>query len=465
MCRSIFSPKLDKAERDDDIIAQSTVAAHPPYRVGLTTLGCRVNQYETQAMLELLETQDFAQAPPGEVCDLYIVNTCTVTSESDRKSAQAVRRVLTQNPKAVVLVTGCSSSLSPERFAGMAGVDIICGTRSKLRAASAAAMLVKAGQKNAAPQIFRDPTDSLDEPFEPMTITRAAGGRTRVYVKIQDGCEGRCAYCIIPKVRGPIRSKPLEEAICEIRALVAEGYREVVLTGIETSAYRPGLIPLLQACEELEGLDRVSLGSLDPSLLKPAFTDELAKLNKLTPHFHLSLQSGCDRTLAAMRRRYNTRMIAEYTAYLREKIPDVTFTADVIVGFPGESEEDFASTADFLCKLKLLHMHIFTYSIRPGTEAATMKEQLPKAVKDTRSVALSAVASASAEAIIRPYVTEERVMPVLFESYENGYAVGHTPNFLEVYVPFPSDPSGRIYDIRFTKFENKKLYGECTNAR
>ncbi len=431
----------------------------PSSRVSVTTLGCRVNQYESQAMLELLESEGFTEAEDGEPCGLHIINTCTVTKESDRKSAQLVRRAIAQDPNAVIMVAGCSSSLSARRYADIAGVDFICGTRGKLETAKHAAALVRSGRKNQAPVIFSDPAEKSDEPFEPMCIHRAAGGRTRVYVKIQDGCEGRCAYCIIPKVRGPIRSKPINEAVSEIEALVRQGYKEVVLTGIETSAYEPGLIPLLRACEEMDGLERVSLGSLDPSLLRPNLTDEIAGLTKLTPHFHLSLQSGCNKTLNAMRRKYNTRMIAEYVAYMREKIPDVTFTADVIVGFPGETDEDYAEAERFLDSLDLLHMHIFTYSIRPGTEAATMACQVEKAVKIARSARLSEVAERSAERVIRPYASEERVIPVLFETYENGEAVGHTPNFLEVHVPMPSDPSGRIINIRLTKFENKTLYG------
>lgn len=435
-------------------------------KAGIYTLGCRVNQYESQAVAELLAKYGIVLTDFSEKCDLYVINTCTVTSESDRKSGQIVRRAAKENPNAVIIVTGCSSELDPKRFEKIAGVDFICGTKDKLQAVRAAAELLLRGQKNSSPIIISsDKSCSEAAVLEPMRIHSSGSGRTRAYVKIEDGCEGKCAYCIIPKVRGPIRSKPLDEAVAEISALATAGYKEVVLTGIETSAYEYGLDKLLYECEKINGLERIRLGSLDPTLLKPQFIDSISGLSKPVPHFHLSLQSGYNKTLFAMRRKYNTEMISENIAYMRSKIPDITFTTDIIVGFPGETEEDFLHTVKFLDSLNLLYMHIFTYSIRPDTEAATMDKQISKAEKERRSAELQRTANASRDRVIEGFVKNNRIFPVLFETFSDGYAVGHTPNFLEVTVKADEIFQGQISDIKLTNYINRKIYGECTNAK
>ena len=296
-----------------------------------------------------------------------------------------------------------------------------------------------------------------------MTIRRSE--RTRAYLKIEDGCESRCAYCIIPRARGPIRSKPLAEVVEEARALMEAGYAEIVLTGIEISAYGKDLtekLPdLLRALDALPGLERIRLGSLDPSLMTPAYTELLKEIRHLAPHFHLSLQSGCDRTLNAMRRRYNTAMVRRNVDAIRAAFPDACFTADVIVGFPGETEEDFQNTAAFVGSLDLLDCHIFPYSIRPGTEAAKMSGQLSGDVKEARVHALEKIIADGRQRVLTAQIG--KTLPVLFEEERDWYQIGHTASFLEVSVPIDEPLHGRILSVELAAVENGRLIGRLTD--
>lgn len=313
------------------------------------TLGCKVNQYESQAIAEEFEKNGFIIGRFSEKCGIYIINTCTVTAESDRKTRQMIRRAARHNPKAYVLVAGCYSQLNPGKTAGIDGVDFICGNSNKMRLVDAALGLIASGEKNGAADIKVD--DIMSAPLERMCIHSSE--RTRAYVKIEDGCDNRCSYCIVPQARGHVRSKPAEDVVEEVKGLVAAGYYEIVLTGIETACWGrdlgdENLADLLEKVDAIEGIGRIRLGSLDPSLMKPEFVDRIAKLSHLAPNFHLSMQSGSSRVLAAMRRRYNAETAESNIAYIREKIPGVTFTADIIVGFPGETEEMFMETVDFV---------------------------------------------------------------------------------------------------------------------
>ena len=343
------------------------------YTVGIYTLGCKVNQYESEAIAEALTRGGICVQSPALPCDAYIINTCTVTAESDRKARQFIRRAIKQNPDAYIVVTGCLAQTSPAMLSAIERVDAVIGNTQKMAAADTVFSLLKCGKKNIEPQILVEPIDSA--PFEPMCITRF--DRTRAYVKIEDGCESRCTYCIIPSARGSIRSKPEEEVLDEVRALCQNGCREVVLTGIETASYGKDLhdtdlASLLEKVDAIPGIGRVRLGSLDPSLIRPEFVARIAPLTSLAPHFHLSLQSGSSRVLALMKRKYNADQAMKAITRLREALPNVKFTTDVIVGFPQETEEDFQQTVDFVRKARFLMVHVFPYSKRKGTPAATM---------------------------------------------------------------------------------------------
>lgn len=402
----------------------------------ILTLGCKVNQYESEAILEALTEAGFRYCPSDCACDLYIINTCTVTAESDRKARQLIRRLIAGNPAAFILVTGCSAQSRTARIASIPGVDAIVGNREKLRIVEIARRLMADGVKRNTP-IIEVPTLE-GAAFESMSIARF--GRTRAYVKIEDGCESHCAYCAIPAARGPIRSKPLTDILTEVTALTLGGCREIVLTGIETGAWGRDLGDmrlqnLLCEIDRIPNIGRIRLGSLDPTVMTPDFVEKIAGLKSLAPHFHLSMQSGCSATLARMRRKYNAGQAEAAMARVRAALPQVQFTTDMIVGFPGETEEEFAESADFARRAEFLHIHVFPYSKREGTPAAVMKNPVPDAVKHERVATLSRISRESCAAILdRVLACPDATLTVLPETAEEGGFTGHTPDFLEVRV-------------------------------
>ncbi len=403
--------------------------------VALLTLGCKVNQYESEAIAEAFAAAGFSVRPSREACDVYVVNTCTVTAESDRKARQLIRRLLSKNPAAFMVVTGCSAQSRTADIAAIPGVDAVVGNRDKLSVVTVAARLCEGGVKLTQPLVE---VPSLEgSRFEPMAITHF--GRTRAYVKIEDGCESRCAYCAIPAARGPIRSKAPDDVIREVTDLTARGCREIVLTGIETGAWgrdlgRMHLEELLARVDAIPGIGRVRLGSLDPTVMTPQFVERIASLSSLAPHFHLSMQSGCSRTLARMRRKYNAEQAVAAMERVRAALPRVQFTTDMIVGFPGEDEEEFAESLAFAHRARFLHIHVFPYSRREGTPAATMAGQVPEAVKHERVAALSRVSEASCAAILDEVLSAGTPLSVLPETRGAGYVLGHTPDFLEIRI-------------------------------
>ncbi|MBQ7338517.1 MAG: tRNA (N(6)-L-threonylcarbamoyladenosine(37)-C(2))-methylthiotransferase MtaB [Clostridia bacterium] len=418
---------------------QST--SHPqscPLTVGIYTLGCKVNQYESEAIAELLCAQglDAHPAHPSEICDAYIINTCTVTAESDRKARQFIRRALSHNAAAYIVVTGCLAQTNAQSICSIAGVDAVVGNRDKLTVVSELRKLIEQGEKNAAPCVRIPSLD--DAPFEEMSIRDFS--RTRAYIKIEDGCESHCTYCIIPAARGQIRSKRAEDVLQEVSLLSKNGCREVVLTGIETASWGKDLggadlADLLCAVDAIQGIGRVRLGSLDPSLMKEPFVKCISALSSLAPHFHLSIQSGSSSVLARMRRKYNRDQALAGIARLRAAIPDVMLTTDIIVGFPGESDEEFADTLDFVRRARFLMVHIFPYSPRAGTIAAQMPDQIPAEVKHARLSVLDQTCAQIRAELLTEIIRRARPLEVLFESYFDGIATGHTPNFVEVRVP------------------------------
>lgn len=426
--------------------------------VGILTLGCKVNQYESEALAEEFAREGFAVKDPSEVCDDYVINTCTVTAESDRKSRQTVRRAIAQNPNAAVLVTGCLSQVDPRGVAAINGVHFVGGSRNKMSVVSAARELLEKRPDRAVVEVG----DNSSVGFEKMCITKFP--RTRAYVKIEDGCESHCAYCIIPRARGPICSKPPHEVLSEIKALLDAGCREAVLTGIETASYGLDLdsyrlADLLCDIDQLVGERmRIRLGSLDPSLIKRAFVERIARLSSVAPHFHLSMQSGCDATLARMKRKYNTKMAREAVALLREALPDVQLTSDFICGFPGETEEDFLETAAFIDEIGFLDSHSFTYSRRAETVAATLPNQVPTDVARARTKALIERQRRITERILDGQLGRE--YDVLFETEENGVFKGHTPSFIEVEVRSDTDLRATVARVRITGHKNGIALGE-----
>ncbi len=427
--------------------------------VGIYTLGCKVNQYESEAIAEAFEKEGAKVLSPTQICDIYIINTCTVTAESDRKARQFIRRAIHKSPTAYILVTGCLSQTRPEHVAAIPGVDYICGNAQKLSVVGAAVALCERKSKNAMPEINASAPDSHG--FEEMHITHF--DRTRAYVKIEDGCENRCTYCIIPTARGSVRSKSPDDVLKEVRDLAAGGCCEVVLTGIETASYGRDLddytlSDLLCAVDRIEGIRRVRLGSLDPSLIKQDFVDRIASLSHLAPHFYLSMQSGSDRILAKMKRKYNRRMALEGMERLRAAIPDVQFSTDMIVGFPGETEEDFADSVSFVKEAKFLSVHVFPYSKRAGTPAATMPDQVPEEIKHTRVKILSEIADETRNAILDGM--EGEVREVLFETDREGYSIGHTPDFIEVIANTPHPLDGTCLPVRILSREGERVRGE-----
>ncbi len=432
-----------------------------PCTVGIYTLGCKVNQYESEAIAEALEEAGFTVQPPHTVCDAYVINTCTVTSESDRKARQFIRRAVTKNANAVLAVTGCLAQTAPEGIAAIKGVDIIVGNGNKMTVVNELSRLLLTKEKEKKPKIFV--TDITKEKFEPMCIKTF--GRTRAYVKIEDGWENRCTYCIIPSARGLVRSKPLNEVVREVTRLTESGCREVVLTGIETASWGKdlggqNLADLLCAVDDIPGIGRVRLGSLDPSLIQPEFVKRIAALPSLAPHFHLSLQSGSSRVLARMKRKYHAEQARLAMERLRAALPSVQFSTDVIVGFPGETEEEFAETLEFLRTADFLTVHLFPYSKRKGTPAESMPHQIPSEIKRRRLHELEAVARSRRESLLKDALIQSPTVSVLFETFEHGCAIGHTPNFLEVSAPSPCSRHGEILSVRLTHTDGMLCYGE-----
>ena len=347
------------------------------------------------------------------------------------------------SPDVYVIVTGCSAQLDPEKLLNIDSVSAVCGNREKMKAAELAISHAQRLREKAE-DIHNCSADGIicsceleDSPFEKMSISSSE--RTRAVLKIEDGCESKCAYCIIPQLRGKIRSKAPEDVVAEAKALSENGYREIVLTGIEVSAYakdlgqRDGLASLIEELGKIEKIRRIRLGSLDPSAINEDFIDRVSRVSSFAPHFHLSLQSGCNNTLFSMKRRYNVETVKKRVDYIRSKIPDAMFTADIIVGFPGETDADFEETRAFLKSLGLLSFHIFAYSKRPGTPAADMPAQVSSQVKSARLKALEALRADMTKAILEKELG--KTLEVIIEEYKDSVgAIGHTANFIEVVV-------------------------------
>ncbi|MBR6534864.1 MAG: tRNA (N(6)-L-threonylcarbamoyladenosine(37)-C(2))-methylthiotransferase MtaB [Clostridia bacterium] len=426
------------------------------YKIGILTLGCRVNQYESSSLAKLLIQEGFSVSAFNSMCDAYIINTCTVTSESDRKSRQAVRRARTKNPNALIVACGCSCQLSPSAFANI-GINGVFGTRNKLQC-------VKFIKERLGTDLRGDEINVLDPsslPYEKMN--GAVTERTRAYVKIQDGCDGKCAYCAIKNARGASVSNDEETIIAELKQLALDGFCEVVLTGIETSSYGldtgSDLHTLVRKASEIDGIKRIRLGSLDPAYLKKENAKSLLECEKLCPHFHLSIQSGSSRVLAAMRRKYNGEMLRRNIEDALSVSPDLRFSCDIIAGFPTETEYDLMQSAELLQKYPFLHAHVFPYSERQGTDAVHFDGAVPMAERKARGAYLDSLGRESLARLLQNDVDTHRRHSVLFETYENGMLHGHSSDFTPVTADGPKTLKGKIANVTSESVNGGVLHG------
>ena len=419
------------------------------------TLGCKVNQYETQAIEALLVSRGHKPCAEGEIADAVIVNTCAVTAEAGRKSRQAIHRLREENPGAVAAVLGCYSQLSPDAVQKL-GADIVYGTADRLKLIDAVEKAVATGEGEKA----------LDKPFERRIFEElpagAVSGHTRALLKIQDGCVNFCSYCIIPYTRGRVRSLPMEAAVRQAAELDKKGYRELVITGIEIASYgvdlpgKPDLADVVCAIADAAPHMRLRLGSIEPSVITEDFCKKIADCGSVCRHFHLSLQSGCDATLKAMNRKYDTARFYEAMQLLRRYFPDCGMTCDVIVGFPGESEEHQLETLDFLKKAQFSDAHIFPYSRRPGTPADKMDGQIDRATKAKRSKQARAVVAEMRRRFLESMIG--KTLPVLFETQEGECWQGHSDNYLEVRAE-GENLRGTVHNVRIDAVSEGILVG------
>ena len=394
--------------------------------VAFCTLGCKVNQYETNAMMQKMIEAGYEVVDFETKADIYIINTCTVTNMADKKSRQMLRRVKEINPEAILVAVGCYAQVAKEKLEQIPEIDLILGINEK----NDIVEYVEQASKNTYVSDVLHQTEFLD--FGDVTYTE----KTRAVIKVQDGCNQFCSYCIIPYARGRIRSRKPESVIKEITDVAKEGIKEVVITGIHIASYGKDfnteyrLIDLLEEIQKVDGIQRIRLGSLEPTLITEEFVTRLKKLSKICDHFHLSLQSGCNETLKRMNRKYTTDQFRHVVELLRNAYPEVHLTTDVIVGFPGETEEEFNKTYEFLKEIKFYKMHVFKYSPRSGTVAAKMPNQIDGKIKEERSNKLIELSDENEKEYNQKYIGKE--VEVLLEEREGEYLKGHTTNYMVV---------------------------------
>lgn len=424
-------------------------------KAALHNLGCKVNSYETDAMAQLLEKAGYEIVPFSEIADVYIVNTCSVTNMADRKSRQMLHKAKKQNPDAVVVATGCYVQTAVDKVKEDLAIDIIIGNNKKKEVVPILEEYFKENEKDFVIDINNT---SEYEDLEISTVTE----HTRAHMKIQDGCNNFCSYCIIPYARGRIRSRKMDSIREEMVRLAEKGFKEIVLTGINLGCYSDGektLIDVIEMADEIEGIERVRLGSLDPEVITPDFVERIGKCRKICPHFHLSLQSGCNNTLKAMNRHYTAEEYFEKCEMLRSVFENPAFTTDIIVGFPGESDEDFEASLDFAKKVEFSRIHVFKYSKRDGTVAAKMPNQVDERIKTKRSDILIA----TGEELVKKY-NENKLGTYDFVLWEeqkqiNGreYWVGHTTDYVEVALETDEELAGKIQKVALKDIINQEI--------
>lgn len=421
-------------------------------------LGCKVNQYESEAIAELFAEKGYEIVGIDEEADVYVINTCTVTNFGDKKSRQLIRKVKRQNENAIVAVVGCYAQTAPKELMEIAGVNLVIGTKDRAQIVEMVEQYDRAnGVENHVSDIMKERV------FEPLSIQKLAN-RTRAYLKIQDGCSQYCSYCIIPYARGPIRSREPQEVVAEVKRLAENGFKEVVLTGIHVASYGKdrrdtSLLDILKQVHEVEGIERIRFSSIEPNVVTEEFAQTMATLPKVCDHFHLSLQSGCDKTLKEMNRKYDTEKYRQAAATLRKYLPKVALTTDIIVGFPGETEEDFRESYAFAEEIGFAKIHVFPYSPKRGTPAAARKDQLLNAVKAERSHTLIQLSDRMAADFLADAVGTDA--EVLYErAVGEGIYEGHTTNYMKVHGRSEADLTNRIAKTHITRAEGEMLFGD-----
>ena len=427
-------------------------------KVASCTLGCKVNQYETNAMEESFINSGYEIVNFEQKADIYVINTCTVTNMSDKKSRQMIRKAKQLNLNAIIVAVGCYAQVSKEELDKIEEVDLILGNNEKKE-------IVKYVEEFQKEKIVH-----LEDVFDQEEFidfgTTLNMEKTRAVIKIQDGCDRFCSYCIIPYARGRVRSRKLDSVIEEVNSLAESGVKEIVLTGIHLASYGKDfkeditLINLLEKINKIEGIERIRLGSLEPTIINEEFLSRLSRLEKICHHFHLSLQSGCDETLKRMNRKYTVAEFENVTKLLRNTYEDVILTTDIIVGFPGETEEEFNKTYEFLKNICFYKMHVFKYSRRKGTKAAVMENQVPPSVQEPRSKKLIELSNMNEDKYNRTYVG--KTVEVLFEEQEGDYIKGHTANYLVVKVKEANIQKyhNQIEKVKVLEIKGEELTGD-----
>ena len=417
------------------------------------TLGCKVNTYESEAVKKQFENNGYTCVDFDEFADVYIINTCTVTHLGDRKSRQMIRRTKQINPESVLVVMGCYAQVAPSDIEKISEVDIIMGTDKKAYVYYAVKDFLNKRQKL---NLVTDISKKSD--FEELEVTNY-DGRTRAFLKVQDGCNNFCSYCIIPYARGRIRSRSLESSLKEARRLAEHGFSEIVIVGIHLASYGKdtgeSLIDLLAGLNDIDGISRIRMGSLEPTIFDDKFTKEISKLPKICKHFHLSLQSGCDDTLKRMNRKYKTSDYRESVRRIRNAFGDAAITTDIMVGFPGETDEEFEKTMEFVKEISFAEAHIFKYSIRKGTVAEKMPDQILPDVKEERSKELIKLTKSTQESFLNSHIGKRT--DVLFEREHKGISglyEGKTDNYITVVAKSDKDISGQILSVKIASVKN-----------
>ena len=424
-------------------------------KVAFVSLGCKVNQYETNAMSQEFVEAGYDVVDFNDVADIYVVNTCTVTNMADRKSRQMLRRVKEISPEAVLVATGCYAQVGKDELEKIEDIDLIIGNNEKKDIVE-----IIENYQNEVNSIITDVMHQKDYvEFGTTTYTE----KTRAVVKIQDGCDRFCSYCIIPYARGRVRSRKIENIIKEVEQIVDNGMKEIVITGIHIASYGKDfnyeitLIDLLEELNKIEGLKRIRLGSIEPTIITEEFVNRLSKLEKICDHFHLSLQSGCDETLKRMNRRYTCDEFENGTKILREKFPNAALTTDIIVGFPGETDEEFNKTYEFLKRVAFYKMHVFKYSQRKGTKAAVMPNQIDGTIKEERSKTLLQLSDENEKMYNSKYIGKQ--VEVLFEEKDGEFYKGHTTNYIEVFAK-GDNLENKIVTVMVNESNKENLVGD-----
>jgi len=431
-------------------------------KVAFSTLGCRVNVYESEAMTEKFIKDGYEVVSFEEFSDVYVINTCTVTNMGDKKSRQMISRARRKNPEAVVAVVGCYSQIASEEVSQIEGVDVVLGTRNK---GDIVYWVNRAREERK--QVIEVNDVLRNNQFEELSIEEYQD-KTRAFLKIQDGCNRFCSYCLIPFARGAVCSKAPEKVMNEVKELARNGFKEIILSGVHTASYGVDLegnwtlVALLEEIDKVEGIERIRIGSIDPTFFSEGVIERITKLKKICPHFHLSLQSGCNATLKRMNRHYTAEDYKIVVENLRKFMPQVSITTDIIVGFPGETEEEFNATYEFLNHIKLAKTHIFKYSPRKGTKAADMEFQVDGNIKEQRSSKLIALNTKNEKEFMDKFVNHN--MDVLYEEEVKGkthYYIGYTPNYIKVQTYSEKyNLEGKILPTKLVATESESMVGE-----